>query len=156
MDMYDAMFSASYILSEQLARHVFDALGENGPILAIMDRSGNCWASDPEAFDRVHPGQTVLEELWNQVDDGVEPAVAPAGETMVATAQLATAQTRCGYLVLVLPQAGSHWTATDLDLTEALFGQIALVARLIETSSLLSDTQVKCYGAYATSEAPAN
>ncbi len=156
MDMYDAMFSASYVLSEQLARHVFDVLEENGPILAIMDRHGNCWASDPEAFDRMHPGQTFLEGLWDQVDDGVEPAVARAGETTVATAQLATAHTNCGYLVLVLPQADSQWTRIDLDLTEALFGQIALVARLIETSSLLSDTQVKCYSAYATSDAPAN
>jgi hypothetical protein len=43
-----------------------------------------------------------------------------------------------------------------MDLVEALFGQIALVARLIETSSLLSDTQVKCYSAYGTSDAPAN
>jgi hypothetical protein len=156
MDMYDAMFSASYTLNEQLARHVFDALGENGPILAIMDRSGNCWASDSETFDLMHPGQTVLDSLWNQVDDGAEPAVARLGHKTVATAQLATAHTNCGYLVLILDQDDSQWSQADMDLTEALFSQIALVARLIETSSLLSDTQVKCYSAYGTLDAPAN
>jgi hypothetical protein len=156
MDMYDAMFSASYTLNEQIARRVFDALGENGPLLAIMDRSGNCWASDPEAFDRMCPGDTVLENLWAQVDDGSEPAVARVGDRSVATAQLATEHTNCGYLVLILAPGDPQWTQAGMDLVEALFGQIALVARLIETSSLLSDTQVKCYSAYGTSDAPAN
>jgi len=156
MDMYDAMFSAGYTLNEQVARRVFDALGENGPLLAIMDRSGNCWASDPEAFDQMCPGQTVLENLWAQVDDGLEPAVTQVGDKSVATAQLATEHTNCGYLVLILACRDAQWTQAAMDLAEALFSQIALVARLIETSSLLSDTQVKCYSAYGTSDAPAN
>jgi hypothetical protein len=156
MDMYDAMFSASYTLNEQIARQVFDAMGENGPLLAIMDRSGNCWASDPEAFDRMCPGDTILEDLWAQVDDGFEPAVGQVGDRSVATAQLATEHTNCGYLVLILAQHDPQGTQAGMDLAEALFSQIALVARLIETSSLLSDTQVKCYSAYGTSDAPAN
>ena len=68
MDMYDAMFSASYTLSEQIARQVFDGFSDSGPILAIMDRNGNCWASDPERLDRMHPGETLLEDLWATAD----------------------------------------------------------------------------------------
>ena len=155
MDMYDAMFSAGYILCERVARQVFDVLAENGPLLAIMDRSGNCWAGDPEAFDRHHPGDTALESLWAKVDDGFEPAVAPIDNGTVVTAQLATEHTNCGYLVLVLLH-DTPWTEGQMNLAEALFGQIGLVARLIETATLLSDTQVKCYSAYGTEEAPAN
>ncbi|HPC95417.1 MAG TPA: hypothetical protein PLU87_10765 [Sedimentisphaerales bacterium] len=156
MDMYDAVFSASYALNEQVARRVFDALGESGPLLAIMDRSGNCWASDPEVFDRMCPGDTVLEDLWAQVDDGHEPVITQVADKSVATAQLATEHTNCGYLVLILAGREAPGNQTVRDLVEALFSQIALVARLIETSSLLSDTQVKCYSAYGTSDAPAN
>lgn len=156
MDTYDAMFSAGYTLNERVARRIFDALGENGPLLAIMDRSGNCWASDPKAFDQMCPGDTVLQNLWAQVDDGLEPAVAQVGDKSVATAQLATEHTNCGYLVLILAHRDAQWTQATMDLAEALFSQIALVARLIETASLLSDTQVRCYSAYGTSDAPAN
>ena len=156
MDMYDAMFSASYTLCEQIARQAFDGFREDGPIMAIMDRSGNCWASDPERFDRLHPGETILDDLWSSVDDGFEPAVAQVGDTSVATAQLATEHTNCGYMVLVLPSEDAEWTQANMDLVEAVFNQVSLVARLIETSSLLSDTQVKCYSIYGTSEAPAN
>ncbi len=156
MDMYDAMFSAGYLLCERIARQVFDVLAENGPILAIMDRSGNCWASDTEAFDRHNPGETVLEDLWDKVDDGLEPAFATTDKGIVVTAQLATEQTNCGYLVLILSPHDSVWTRDHMNLAEALFGQIGLVARLIETTTLLSDTHVKCYSVYGTSEAPAN
>ena len=156
MDMYDAMFSASYTLCEQIARRVFEGFGECGPILAIMDRSGNCWASDPERFDRMHPGETILVDLWSTVDDGSEPAVAQVGNTSVATAQLATEHTNCGYMVLILASEDAEWTQANMDLVETVFNQVSLVARLIETSSLLSDTQVKCYSIYGTSEAPAN
>lgn len=156
MDMYDAMFSAGYTLNEQVARRVFDAPGENGLLLAIMDRSGNCWASDPEAFDQMCPGQTILENLWAQVDDGHEPAFTQVAGKSVATTQLDTEHTNCGYLVLILTPPDSTWTEAAMGLAEALFSHIALVARLIETSSLLSDTQVKCYSAYGTSDAPVN
>lgn len=156
MDMYDAMFSAGYTLNEQVARRAFDALSENGPLLAIMDRNGNCWASDPQAFDQMSPADTILENLWAQVDDGHEPAFAQVAGRCVATAQLGTEHTLCGYLVLILTAPDSTWTETAMELAEALFSQIALVARLIETTSLLSDTQVKCYSAYGTSDAPAN
>lgn len=156
MDMYDAMFSAGYTLCERVARQVFDALAENGPILAIMDRSGNCWASDPEAFDLHDPGDTVLEDLWGQVDDGLEPAVATTQKGIIVTAQLATEHTNCGYLVLIQTPHSSSWTRDQMNLAEALFAQIGLVARLIETSTLLSDTQLKCYSVYGTSEAPVN
>lgn len=155
MDMYDAMFSAGYILCERVARQVFDVLGENGPVLAMMDRNGNCWASDPEAFDRWHPGDTVLGDLWARVDDGFELASTPTQSGTVVTAQLATEHTTCGYLVLILPDE-TQPTDDRMALVEALFGQIGLVARLVEASTLISDTQMKCYSAYGTNGAPAN
>ncbi len=155
MDMYDAMFSAGYVLCERIARQVFEALPDNGPILAIMDRNGNCWASDSDAFDRLRPGDVVLGDLWAKVDDGFEPATAPIEGGVVVTAQLAAEHVNCGYLVLILPNE-SRQTEGQTNLVEALFGQVGLVARLIEASTLSGDAQVKRYSVYGTHDAPVN
>ena len=156
MDAYDAMFSATYVLNEQIARQVFSALPDGGPVLAIVDCGGNCWASDPDEFARLSLAETLLDDLRAQVDDGVEPAIVQVGDTSVMVTQLATEHTNCGYLIVALPRHDTDVTRSNLDLADALFSQITLVATLVEKRSLLGDAQVKCYGAYGTSSAPTN
>lgn len=148
MDAYDAMFCATYSLNEQIARQVFEALPEGGLVLAIMDGRGNCWPSDSEAFARLGLDETLLGELRASVDDGADPTRTPVGDAVVTVTQLATEQTNCGYLVLVEPPRGGDSTRTSQDLIEALLGQIALVARLIEQHSRINDMQMKRYSAY--------
>ena len=156
MDTYDAMFSAAYVLNEQIARHVFEALPEGGPVLAIVDGGGHYWASDPEAFAQLNLVETLLGDLQAQVDDGVEPAMVQMGDATVAVTQLHTDETNCGHLVLAVPRYDANLTQSALDLTDALLSQITLVAKLVERCSQLSDMQAKCYSAYGTSHAPAN
>jgi len=156
MHGYDAMFSADEALKAQVAAEVFDTLSERGPILALMDRGGNCWSSHPELFATLGPGPELLEDLWAKVDDGAEPATAQIGDTTVMVAQLATEQTNCGYLVLVVPRSSAEWAQINLDLVEALFGQVTLIAQLFEKSRCLNEAQARTYSVYGTASAPAN
>jgi len=156
VDTCDAMVSATYVLNEQIAREVFDILPEQGPILAIMDRSGNCWPSDSEAFTKLNLSETLLQDLRAKVDDGAEPVITQAGETSITVAQLATDQTNCGYVVLALPRYSPESALTNIDLVEALLNQITLIARLIEKTSLLNKAHGNPYGAYGGLGAASN
>jgi hypothetical protein len=156
MDAYDAMFSATYVLNERIAQQVFEVMPEGGPLLALVDGSGHYWASDSEAFMQLNLVETLLDDLRAQVDDGLDPATVQVGDMSVMVTQLHTERTNCGYLVLAVPRYDADMTQTSLDLIDVLLSQILLVANLIERCGLLSDTQAKCYSAYATSDAPVN
>jgi hypothetical protein len=151
MNTYDAMFSASYILNEQIARQVFDMLPEQGPVVAIMDREGNCWPSNTEEFSRIKLDESVLQDLRAKVDDGVEPALAQASDMNVSAAQLATEQTNCGYVLVAVPRNETKGNVVEMNLLEALLSQIMLVARLIERNSLLTQARAEPYSAYRAS-----
>jgi len=150
MDTYDTMFSASYVLNEQIARQVFEVLPEQGPIVAIMDRDGNCWPNNSEEFTRLSLNEPPLADFRAQVDDGVEPVIAQVEDVNVVVAQLATEQTNCGYVVVALPRRNAKLTAAEVDLVEALISQISLVARLVEKNGQLTQARAKYYGADCT------
>lgn len=157
MDTCDATFSSTYALNEQIARQVFDMLPERGPILAIMDRNGNYWPSDSEEFAKLSLNETLLQDLRSKVDDGAEPVITQVGEASVTIAQLATDQTNCGYLIIILPQYSPESTLTNIDLVEALLSQITLIARLVEKSSLLNKSHVNHFsGTYGARAAASN
>lgn len=156
MDMYETMFSASYVLNEQIARQVFEMLPERGPVVVIMDRHGNCWPSNSEEFAKLSLSEALLQDLRAKVDDGVEPVAVRLGDACVTAAQLATEQTNCGYVVAALSRPGSKSSVSDIDLLEALLSQIALVARLVEQNSLLTQARTTCYGVYRADGGSAN
>jgi len=157
MDTCDAMFSSTYVLNEQIARQVFEMLPERGPILVIMDREGNYWPSNSEEFAKLNLNETLLRDLRAKVDDGAEPVITQVGETSVTIAQLATDQTNCGYLVILLPRYSPESALTNIDLVEALLSQITLIARLVEKSSLLNKSHVNHYSStYGAGAAASN
>jgi hypothetical protein len=148
MNTYDAMFSASYVLNERIARQGIEMLPERGPLVAIVDRAGNCWPSNTEEFARIKLDETVLQDLRAKVDDGAEPVVAQLGDVSVSAAQLATERTNCGYLLVALPRNDARSSTVEVGLLEALLSQITLVARLIEHDSLLTQARMEPYSAY--------
>jgi len=156
MDTCNAMLSASYVVNEQVAQQVFEVLPEGGPVVAVVDRGGHCWVSDPETFARLSVTETLLDDLRTRVDDGAEPAIVQVGDATVLATQLHTDETDCGYLILVVRRPLSNVTPSELDLIDVLVGQFGLIARLIEKCGRLSDMQRQCYGAYGTSHAPVN
>ncbi len=154
--MYDAMFSSGYVLNERIARQVFEVLPEGGPVLVIMDRDGNCWPSDPEAFERFNFSEALLDDLRAKVDDGADPAVTQVGDCGVTMAQLATEHTNCGYLIIAVSRCGSESVPASLDMIETLISLITLTARLTERNGQVNDAQMKCYSVYGSLEAPVN
>ena len=156
MDMYDSLFSPSGVLNEQIARQIFDILPEQGPIIVIMDRDGNCWPSDSEEFFKLNIGESLLRELCDKIDDGAEPIVTQANDFSIIAKQLATERTNCGYVIIALPQYSPESTLINIDLIEILLNQIGLIARLIEKNNLLYELQMKQFNLYSQSEIASN
>jgi len=156
MGMYEPLFSQSRVLNEQIARQLFDILPERGPIMVIMDRDGNYWPSDSEKFSSLNISEPFLRELCVKVDDGIEPVVTQANDCSIIATQLTTEQTNCGYVIIVMPQAGPESTMANIDLLEILLNQIGLIAKLIEKNNILYELQMKHHGAYDKSEISSN
>lgn len=156
MDICNAALSATHLLNEQIARQVFELLPEHGPILAIMDRDGSLWPSHPKEFAKLNLSATLLKDLRAKVDDGAEPVITQVGDTSVTVAQLSTDRTRCGYVLVALARHSPESTLANLDLVEALLGQITLIARLIEKSRMLTGSHVNHYAAYSISGLASN
>jgi hypothetical protein len=141
MDTSNAVVSTYSLLNEQIAHQIFDALPERGPIVAIMDRNGQCRPSDPQEFAKLNLGTALLADLRAQVDDGVEPIFTHAGDTSVTVSQLAMEHSGSGYVIVAIPRCGSELTQTHLDLVESLLNQITLVASLVERNHVLNRMQ---------------
>ena len=156
MDIYDSLFSPGCMLSEQIARQIFDVLPERGPIMVIMDREGNCWPSDSEEFSKLNISESFLRELCAKIDDGAEPVVTQADDSSIVATQLATERTNCGYVVIVLPQYSPESTLINIDLIEVLLNQTGLIAKLIENNNLLHELQMKQFSLYGQYEIASN
>ncbi len=143
MNMNDAIFSPASVLSEQIARQMFESLPENGPVMVIFDREGNCWPSNTEEFSRLHLNESFLREVCSKVDDGEEPVVTQLEEYCIVSSQLATKQTNCGYVVIVLPQYSPESALANINLIEILLGQVNLIARLMEKNNMLYEMQMR-------------
>jgi len=156
MDIYESLCSPGFVLTEQIARQIFEVLPERGPIVVIIDREGNSRSSDPEEFAKLNISESFLKELCAKIDDGVEPVVTGADECSVIAAQLATERSNCGYVIVALPQYSPESTLINIDLIEALLNQISLIAKLIEKNNLLYEVQMKHYRVCGQSEIALN
>jgi hypothetical protein len=156
MDVYDAIASAHGVLNEQIARNIFDALPEPGPIVVVMDREGHCWSSNPQEFARLRLNASLLADMRAKVDDGAEPAFTNSQDTSLAMTQLPTENTGCGYLLVALPRCGPELTQTQVDLIESLVNQIALVACLTEHNHILQERQAMYHGVHESHAAIVN
>ena len=154
--MYDSLFSPSCVLNEQIARQIFDILPEQGLIMVIIDRDGNCWPSNSENFSTLNISESFLKELCAKIDDGAEPVVTQADDFSIIATQLATEQTNCGYVIIALPQYTPESTLINIDLIEILLNQTGLIAKLIEKNNLLHELQTKQFSLYDQCEIASN
>ncbi len=143
MDIHEAMFSESYHLNEQTARQIFEILPDCGPVVIIADKDGNCWPSDSEKFSSLNIKDTFLKDLFNKIDDGIEPVITQLDNAGIVATQLATERTNCGYVIVVLPQNSPESVLINSDLIEIMLNQIGLIAKLIEKNNLLYELQIK-------------
>jgi hypothetical protein len=152
MDMYDSLVSPDYVLIEQIARQIFDFLPEQGPIMVIMDRAGNFLISNAEEFCKLSIEESLLRELCDKVDDGVEPVITAVKDASVTAAQLITERSNCGYLIIILPRYSIESTLANIDLIETMLNQASLIAELVEKNYLLNELQMKSYSVCGISE----
>jgi len=152
MDMYEAMFSPSGMLNEQIARQVFELLPDKGPVMLIMDRDGNIWPSDSEKFHKLNISETFLRELCAKVDDGAEPLVTEENDCGIVAAQLTTEKTNCGYVILVISATGPEPVLNNIDLLEIIVNQVSLIAKLIEKNNLLYELQIRQINTYGNNQ----
>ncbi len=151
MDTYEPQLPQRSELNEQIAREIFDILGEDGPVLIIMDREGNHHPSDPVRFSELSISDSFLRELCSKIDDGAEPVVTQMNDVGIVAAELATEETRCGYVVMALPQYNIESTMINFGLVELLLNQIGLIAALIEKRERASELQMRQLSMYNNS-----
>jgi hypothetical protein len=156
MDMLGSLMSVSCRLNEQLGREIFDIMPENGPIIAIINRDGNCWPSDSERFSKLNISENFFTEICAKVDDGAEPVITEANESTIVATQLATDKTNCGYVIIALPGYSTESALVNINLIEILINQIGLIAKLIEKNNLLYELQMKQFSEYQHCDATIN
>ena len=154
--MYDSLFYPGCVLNEQVARQIFDILPEQGIVMAIMDRDGNCWPSDSQKFSDLNISDSLLKELCAKIDDGTEPVVTQADDCSIIASQLATERTNCGYVIIALPQYSPESTLININLIEVLLNQLGLITNLIEKNNLLRELQMKHFSVYSQNEIALN
>jgi hypothetical protein len=137
------MFLANSALSGQLASRIFDILPETGPMMVIMDRQGSSWFSDCEEFSKLNIDVLFLKELCDRIDDGVEPIITQVDDISITAGQLATEQSKYGYVFIVLPRYNPESTLININLIEALLNQTALITDLVEKNYQLREIQTK-------------
>jgi hypothetical protein len=156
MNLHESVTSPGFVLNEQIARQVFEVLPEQGPILLIMDGEGHSWPSDSDEYAKLNISEQFLKELCAKIDDGAEPVVSQIDDCSIVAAQLATERSKCGYVIIALPQYSSESTLINIDLIEMLLSQLGLIAKLIEKNNLLYEVQMKHYRMCSQSETASN
>jgi len=156
MNSHNILSSRGSVLIEQISRQIFDIIPEGGPILVIRDKSGNCWPSDSTRFASLNLDETVFADICAKIDDGDEPVISSINDGIIVAVQLATERTKCGYVMIVLPQYDLVSCHSNIELIEVLLGQVGLTAKLIEKNDMLYELQAKQISEYSCSDAPSN
>jgi hypothetical protein len=154
MDMYDSVFSPASVLSEQVARQIFEILPESGLIMVILDREGNSWPSNSDEYSKLNLSEAFLKGLCEKINDGQEPVVTQLERCSIVAAQLVTKRTNCGYIIMALSKSSVE-AADNFDLIKVLLNQANLIAKLIEKNNLLYELQMRQHAAAGGQQGPA-
>ncbi len=156
MDTYESFFSPGGILNEQIARQLFNVLPEENVVIVMIDEDGNSRPSDSERFSKLNLSDAFLKELCEKIDDGEEPVVTQSDEMSIVASAVCGDETKCGYVIIVLPQYSPESTLANMDLIEIILSQIDLIAKLIEKNNQLYERQTKQLGAFCGSGTSSN
>lgn len=142
MNIYDTLFSASDMFGEQVARQVFDSIGEDGPFVAIIDETGVCRSSDESRFGEVFDDTEILNNLMSRIDDGASPVTVCIKDCGVFAGQLRVGMGHCGYVIIGLNGYSIDSTVANYDLAEMLLNQINTIASLLDRYNHLHHRQL--------------
>lgn len=156
MNAGEFLVSPGCALDEQVAKEIFELLPERGPIMVIADREGHRWVSDPERFSKLNVRDSFWSKLCVKIDDGDEPVVTRADDCGIVAAELTTDETKCGYVIVILPQYSPESTLINIDIVETILSQTSLIAALIEKNNKLYEFQRKQLSSYTQQETSSN
>jgi len=143
MKIYDDLFSASDMFCEQIGRQILDTIGEDGPVVAILDDKGRWWSSDEQRFYRIAGRDELFDVFCRQIGDGCEPFVGSIDGWEVVGAQLRTERMHAAYVLIGLPGYERESIVANLPIIEMLLNQINLIASLIDKNNQLHLGQLK-------------
>lgn len=143
MDIFGSEYSENCVLNEQIARQIFDLLPEDGPMMVLISKEGNCWPSNAEGFTKLNISDGYIKELCAKIDDGQEPIITNVNDFSLVLTGLATERSDCGYIMIVLPNYSPESTMANIGLIEIMLSQVGLIAHLIEQNNLLYERQMK-------------
>lgn len=143
MNMYDSLFLQNSMLSEQIARQVFETIPEEGPLVIIMDTDGNCRSSNSEKFEHLSLSRTWIETFCSKICDGVEPVVSYIQNHGIIGIQLATEHAKYGYILIAIENQQPEATLAKIEFIETILNQYNAIARLIEENNSYYQTQTK-------------
>ena len=141
-EIYKSLFSGNDLLSEQVARHLFDLSAPDGPVMIYVNPYRRFQTTDSvrTAFLNEDPEQ--LSSICNQIDDGDDPCICVLGGGCVVGTQLSTERTHCGYFLLYLPGYTSQTIQVNLDIFELVLAQAQLICQLVEKNNQLHHLQL--------------
>jgi hypothetical protein len=125
MNTVGSVESQDCVLSEQIARQVFDILPEDGPVVVIVNKKGSCWPSNAEGFGKLGITDGFIKELCAKVDDGDEPVITQVNDFSVVVTALATERTNCGYIIIALPHYSPEGLSSALAVVDNEACQLA-------------------------------
>ncbi len=156
MNISSSASVSPFSLNDQFCRRLFELLPDEGPVLVLMDRDGHCWPSDSKRFAALKLTEAFLKELCAKVDDGDEPIITPARDCTLVASQVATDNTVCGYMIIILPHYSPESALANIDLIEIVLNQFDLIAKLTESVHLLNERRIEHYASCLTSPASLN
>ena len=142
MNIYDTLFTASDMFSEQVARQVFDGIGEDGPFVTIIDETGVCRSSDENRFGEVFDDTELLNNLLSRIGDGDSPVTTCINGCGVIAGQLRVDMRHLGYVIIGLNGYNIDSTVANYDLGEMLLNQINTIASLQDNFNQLHHRQL--------------
>jgi hypothetical protein len=149
MDIYNSLFSPNAMLNEQVARHVFETISEQGPLVVLIDGQGNCRPSNSEKFAALNLSKAWIDNFCSKIDDGVEPLISHISNYGIIGAQLAGQHSKCGYIFMAVEEPSPEALLKKIELIEMILGQFNLITRLMEKCNLLYQNQMKlCSAVY--------
>ena len=136
-NIYQAIFSSSRMLLEQLDRAVCPEQSSGGPFLVLLDTDRRPMGGDVECFRRFLSDDAAIAKICNSIDDGSDPLLWSESEVTILAGQLYSERANCGYALLALPGYTFDTAHANLDLLEMLIAQLNIITALIDKNNQL-------------------
>lgn len=137
MGIFDELFSAQDMISEQVLRELESVLPAEDCIFAIIDNHGEVWTNDQENYDKYFSDNSHLQRLCCRLDDGSECVLSHTSDCSVVMTDVVLDNRLSGYTMLAMPGRSPVDIISSIDIYEFALRQVALIASLIQKNNII-------------------